>query len=408
MGWETNTLSDPIEDMISKLLGHGLYHDKNSLFEAQVRKLGSGMQHKDVLTLTAYEPAFDGLRALAVIAVIAYHVSPRLVPGGWMGVDVFFVLSGYLITNILRREADISGTIDFRKFYIRRFLRLTPAFWFLLIVIALPTALFSKAGRAGSLQAVLISASYMMNWNRAFDVFPQGLLGHTWSLAMEEQFYIIWPFLFIFIYRRRPVHWTAVIIFAITLWRVYLVCAGADPERTYNGFDTHGDALLIGCMLALLPIGARAGARARAFLAIPVAGAILMLAGVAHRTFFTQTLGLTLASLLSAWLIVGAMQPSWLRRALSVRPLVYTGRISYGWYLWHLPIILFGQKVPLLRSEWGNAVLAIAAYPVAALSYKFVEQRFLRLKSQFQPDTTKFPDRASRDEGIRDGTKVAG
>ena len=306
-----------------------------------------------------------------------------------MGVDVFFVLSGYLITSLLIREINFSGRVALRKFYIRRFLRLTPAFWTLLFVISVMTALFA-AKRGEGFQAVLISAVYLMNWNRAFHLFPEGLLAHTWSLSMEEQFYVLWPSVLLVINHRRPIRWTLIIIAAMTIWRIYLALSGADPDRTYNGFDTHGDALLIGCVLALAPMALNAAALARTLVALPIIGVILMLREAALQTLFTQTLGLSLASLLSAWLIVGALQPGWFRQVLSVHPLVYTGRISYGWYLWHAPFLLLGAKSPFLQSGSGKTLLVLMAYSVAACSYHFVEQPFLRLKSRFEPKESKY------------------
>jgi peptidoglycan/LPS O-acetylase OafA/YrhL len=342
------------------------------------------LQHPIGSKLTRYEPAFDGLRALAVTTVVAYHVSPTLLPGGWMGVDIFFVLSGFLITSLLSSEIAYSGRIGFKKFYMRRMLRLTPAFWTLLAFIIVVAAL-SKSHRAPNLYAALISGLYFMNWDRAFNLFPQGLLGHTWSLAMEEQFYLLWPAALLFIARRKPIPWVVATIVAMTCWRIYLAFAGAGLDRIYNGFDTHGDALLIGCALALLPLSGQTSARAGALVAIPIAGVMLMLAMAINRSLFTQTIGLTFASLFSAWLIIAASQSGWLRQILSAQPLVYTGRISYGWYLWHYPIMILGYA--FLPSEWGKVAFVVLAYLVAACSYQFIERPFLRLKLHFEPKT---------------------
>jgi peptidoglycan/LPS O-acetylase OafA/YrhL len=345
------------------------------------------MRPANVPRLSGYEPAFDGLRALAVTSVVAFHAFPALLPGAWIGVEFFFVLSGYLITSLLSREMALSGTIAFKKFFMRRILRLTPAFWAMLTCAA--AVAIVSATRPADLRAVLISGVYLMNWNRAFNLFPQGLLGHTWSLAMEEQFYLLWPAALLFITPRRPVRWVALAIVAITVWRSYLAFSGADPERTYNGFDTHGDTLLIGCVLALLPITAKAAARAATLTVIPIAGTILMIATAYHRTVFMQTIGYTLIALLSGWLIIGASQPSRWRQVLSSKPLVFTGRISYGWYLWHYPILLFGEQTPFLQTAWGRVALVLIAYPVAAVSYRYIEQPFLHLKSRFEPNEIK-------------------
>ena len=197
-----------------------------------------------------YEPAFDGLRALAIIFVFLVHAWESAFPGGWAGVDIFFVLSGYLITTLLTNELSETGTIDYRNFYIRRVLRLWPAFAVFLLVVVLEMSV--RAPNIWSFGAVGLSAVYLMNWNRAFVWWSQHNLGHTWSLAMEEQFYLLWPALLVFIFSRRAICCVLAMIIAMVTWRCFLALDGADPERTYNGFDTHGDALLIGCLLALL------------------------------------------------------------------------------------------------------------------------------------------------------------
>jgi peptidoglycan/LPS O-acetylase OafA/YrhL len=158
----------------------------------------------------SYEPALDGLRAVAIVAVMIYHANERLLPGGYLGVDLFFVLSGYLITRLLSEELSINGKVSFFDFYIRRFLRLTPALWTLLVFcVALAVA---SHRRVSSLVSVAIAATYLMNWNRAFHWASQGLLPHTWTLSIEEQFYLLWPLAFVFIRRYRPLIWISVAI----------------------------------------------------------------------------------------------------------------------------------------------------------------------------------------------------
>ena len=148
-----------------------------------------------------YEPSLDGLRAFSILSVVIYHLSEDSLPGGWSGVDTFFVLSGYLITRLLAGELVMNGEIQFLQFYIRRALRLGPALVCLLAFVVLLVLIFRDLNL---LRAAALSLIYMMNWNRAFDWFPPTLLGHTWSLSMEEQFYLLWPGLFSFVYNRRP------------------------------------------------------------------------------------------------------------------------------------------------------------------------------------------------------------
>jgi peptidoglycan/LPS O-acetylase OafA/YrhL len=169
---------------------------------------------------------------------------------------------------------------------------------------------------------------------------------------------------------------------AMVAWRSFLTLTGSSPERTYNGFDTHADTLLIGCALALARPGPRLSEIARRFAAVPVAVLIAILTGLSYRSPFIQTVGFTLAGLATAWVIVAAMQSGWLKRALSVRPLTYSGRISYGLYLWHVPIVMLGPK---FIHGYLSLLLIPLSFGVAALSYAYVEKPFLRLKARFEP-----------------------
>jgi peptidoglycan/LPS O-acetylase OafA/YrhL len=338
-----------------------------------------------------YEPSLDGLRAFSVLSVVFYHISENWMPGGWAGVDTFFVLSGYLITSLLAREMDETGTIRFGRFYIRRVLRLGPALGCLLAFIVF-AALFTPFSerRVELLRGAAISLVYMMNWSRAFAWFPPWVLDHTWSLSMEEQFYLLWPALFLFFKRGRPVLWLTLTLVIVTTWRVFLASTGAEPERTYNGFDTHSDGLLLGCVIALLP-RLRLGAVASKSIVIPVAGLISIFFFLQFRTYFTQTAGLSISAVLSAWIILALEQDNWLKKFLSMKPLVYTGRLSYGWYLWHFPLIRMArytlQRMHLSANggaDWigFNCALVVVSYVVAMLSFEFVETPFLRLKNR--------------------------
>ena len=331
-----------------------------------------------------YEPSLDGLRAVAIIFVFLDHAWESTFPGGWAGVDIFFVLSGYLITTLLANEFSETGAIDYRNFYVRRALRLWPAFAVFLLVVVIEISW--TAPNIWSFGAVAMSSVYMMNWNRAFLWWSEYKLGHTWSLAMEEQFYLLWPALLAFIFFRRAI-WCvlAMIIFMVT-WRCFLALNGATPERTYNGFDTHGDALLIGCLLALL-------VRRTPDLTIKLSGmwlvasggllAILLLAPVLN--VVTQTAGLSIAALLSAILVASLRHETPLRWFLSLVPLVYIGRISYGFYLWHPPIVLGLSKYGTM----GKLAALMLSLGVASASYHWIELPFLALKKRFSPRPTK-------------------
>lgn len=321
----------------------------------------------------AYQPALDGLRAVAVTAVVLTHVVPTYCPGGWVGVDLFFVLSGYLITRLLCAEVGRHGRIRYTRFYIKRALRLAPAFVCLLLA-AVAAALVST-DRRGNLEAVAIAAAYLMNWNAAFGWLPQGYLSHTWSLAAEEQFYLLWPALLGLVLPRRPVVWIIAGLALAIAWRSALIIEGAGLERIYHGFDTHADPLLIGCALGVISAADATRRWASRWSVIPAAIMVLMVFSLQAESASVQSLATLATAIASAWLIIAAMEPGWLRSCLSVRALTFTGRISYAWYLWH-PFLIFmlaGHGVPA-------GVTVPLSYLVAVASFYGIERRVLAMK----------------------------
>src|ERR1700722_802034 len=264
-----------------------------------------------------YEPSLDGLRAIAVTSVVVYHANDALLPGGWAGVDVFFVLSGFLISTLLLKEVSTFNTINLRKFYTRRALRLIPALA-CLIAVLLPISWFSRHYKAQDFYAIIMSVTYLMNWNRSFGWFPGdgGFLGHTWSLAMEEQFYLIWPGTLIFLTRRRRA--APFLIFGLIAlvfsWRLFLVYSGAGPERTYIGFDTHSDALFMGCAIAFVLFGSRIKLLLRQTAMIPMVVLALILLTFHWKSSLTQSVGLSLAGLSSSWIMLVALQEGVLKK----------------------------------------------------------------------------------------------
>jgi peptidoglycan/LPS O-acetylase OafA/YrhL len=332
-----------------------------------------------------YIPSLDGLRAVAVMSVVIYHAHKSFCPGGWAGVDVFFVLSGFLISTILLRELAAFNIVDFKKFYMRRFLRLFPAFACLILVL-LPISFASKHHRAEDLENIVMSATYLMNWNRAFGWIPGlgGSLAHTWSLSVEEQFYFIWPATVLLLARFKKFA-PLVICFLATLvfaWRLHLVHSGANPERTYNGFDVHSDSLLIGCALAFFDIRPAVKILLKNLAMVPIALLLFIFAAFHFKSALTQGVGPTFSALCAAWIMTAAMEDGVLKRLLSFRPLVYTGRISYGWYLWHYPFLVVGGHI--FPKSYEKPLLVAASYLTAMASYHFVEIPFLRLKHRFQ------------------------
>lgn len=341
-----------------------------------------------------YRPALDGIRACAVLAVLAYHAGTPLT-GGFVGVDVFFVLSGFLITTLLFEELDRSGSISLRKFYGRRARRLLPALFLTVAGVGVIYTLAPSLNRGLSFPATAAGVIfYVGNWIEAFATHSTtvfGLLDHTWSLAIEEQFYILWPPLLFFCLRRRwqRRHLAAVLIgLAVTSATLRaLLWSNHVSSNIYFRTDTRADGLLIGCALAAAlstAHGKRMLIRAVRPPLIPiVAGTALILIAFRYNPaddFFFYG-GLTAVAVCSA-LIIGhviSVERSWPTQALSLGPLVWIGARSYGIYLFHIPIFgVIGST--RLAHDSARIVLplqfALTAI-VAAMSYRWIESYFL-------------------------------
>ncbi len=344
-----------------------------------------------------YSPTLDGIRGVAVLAVMAVHAAPRspYTQWGYLGVDVFFTLSGFLITAVLLQEWSETGSIDFRNFYARRALRLLPALSLLLLASLLPLNPIPATERV---KAALIALFYCANWFRAFAPdFHMAGLGHTWSLSIEEQFYLLWPITLVTILRvetlrKRIVPILVIAVFACATYRVSLWAEGSTPERLYNGLDTRADSLLAGCALSVMlafgvlkpGLAMKKGAYLLALVGMPL---VLMIFSSEWNDDFMFMAGYLVVAVISAaviFAVVGSSSSSIpLTRVLSFRPLVWTGRISYGLYLWHYPLFLYvrglGLPVPLtLLGMYGSVFL------VAILSFYCVERPFLRMKQKFK------------------------
>jgi peptidoglycan/LPS O-acetylase OafA/YrhL len=330
----------------------------------------------------AYVPEIDGLRAVAILLVLAAHTAPRLL-GGVIGVDIFFVISGYLITSILLGEFFKTGKISIKAFYLRRVLRIFPAFWFLLLCyLLLVFTVVAPERRAGHLRAILYSATYIINWTRAYDL-GSGMIGHTWSLAVEEQFYLIWPLLLslmLLASRRNLIVLIGGLVVVATIWHTALVLQPDSKAWVFFGSDARAGQLLIGCLLAALPMKAVSDAAAKAWV-IPVAvlAAIVIVGPESFR--WLELAGSFIIAFCAAWLIaaVQSTEKTTLSRILATGVLVAIGRLSYSLYLWHFPIILALGGRGIARANVLAVLLSLAA---ALFSYYVVEKPFLRLKSR--------------------------
>jgi peptidoglycan/LPS O-acetylase OafA/YrhL len=329
-----------------------------------------------------HEPSFDGLRAVAIGGVVATHAG-ILGPGGGLGVEIFFALSGYLITRVLLDEEAHTGRIDLRRFFYRRTLRLMPA---LVAMVATVLTWAAFHGRvAERLFPSLMTLTYLMNFNRALEWGPQDPLGHSWSLAMEEQFYLLWPIVMLLVtsMRRRVVVLVA-LIGVICAWRGWLLLHGASIERVYNGLDTHSEVLLMGCLLAVgAPfVSCPIGRWATQTISVPIVAIAAQMFLFARDTPFAQGIGNIVIGLLAAWLIVALPSSTWPRRLLSLPPMRFVGRISYGLYLWHYPIFLLGGDLAIPHWRLIATPLTIL---VATMSFYGIERRFLRLRDRIHP-----------------------
>jgi peptidoglycan/LPS O-acetylase OafA/YrhL len=329
--------------------------------------------------VTARNQTIDGLRAFAVAAVIGVHILGRFFPGGGLGVDLFFVISGYVITAGLKREFDRTGTVTVSGFYLRRIRRLWPALWAMVAVTAVVGPLVGQpAGR----EAALAIAS-VMNWARAYElVSPHHALGHTWSLAVEEQFYLLWaPLLLVLLHRQRlGVPTLVTTIVAASLWRAYILSfhTSFSDAYAYNALDCRIGSMLLGCLIAFRP--ALAPVWLRRLWMVPAAGlAALVLLGEMP---FAPMLIYDTVALLSGWLVWVAIDPTTSLRRIMSNPVVqWAGLRSYSLYLWQSPMLYF--LTPLDLPFQVRFVLILAGTAAAAeLSYRFVERGFARLVQQ--------------------------
>jgi peptidoglycan/LPS O-acetylase OafA/YrhL len=338
----------------------------------------------------SHMPSLDGFRAVAAFSVIAFH-------GGFDtrtdGVTGFYVLSGFLITTLLMREWGRSQTVSLRNFYLRRTLRIFPAYYCFILFSWATDYVRGVRWTTGLLASAV---GYMVNYYNAVLGHPHTSIAHAWSLAIEEQFYLLWPLIFIALARRgmRVAQSLLVgLILGSVAWRIFLyLAADVGKAHFYNAFDSRFDNLLIGCLLALLaqqdwfqPVARKLAARA--WYPLVTIGGLFVVQQAFEATMARYLLSFTLYSALIAVLLVQLMLVSrsaaW--RWLDSTPMRYLGAISYPTYLYHVKALgLVGIFLPgesLTRLLLGTLI----TYGMASFSYHCIEQPFLRLKNSRKP-----------------------
>ncbi|MEO5825504.1 MAG: acyltransferase [Gemmatimonadales bacterium] len=345
---------------------------------------------------TKHLPILDGLRALAALAVVAYHFDEVHFPIGGYGVLTFFVLSGFLITWLMCAEAERTGRISLRRFYARRSLRIFPAFYvYWGIVTALLVAWNLTGGKAVPWMQAIASFFYLSNYYQGLNDYPSSAYSHTWSLGVEEQFYLLWPALFIALVGLAPRRRAIVIgVLVVFFWGVRntLHFAGAPAAYMYTSFETRCDQLLIGCLLAVTLRAGLAGSFVRFVTKIPGVVTFALFCGSVYLSVtignnYRNTIGFCIEPALVGLLIVQliAKHDHPLVRWLDSRPMKFLGGASYSIYLYQQIVVY-----PMLRVLPAGlpAVVKLplvvgAVVAVAYGSFRFVEAPFIRIKSRF-------------------------
>ena len=356
---------------------------------------------------TGHVPGLDGIRGIAVLIVMIYHCGIYFndyFHGGVIGVDIFFVLSGFLITSLIVREFINTSSFSFANFYIRRFLRLAPALLLVLLFVSLINlVIYDWQKLISNLAAVSITLFSASNFSIMFKIYDLGYLATTWSLSIEEQFYLLWPVTLFILLRTIPNRFAlATVALALTLlagWvRGYMIINDYSFVRIYYGLDTRAVALMIGCVLGIVlsfellnprligvtsrwltvisPLGV---------MCLPLISLYINLPDKYMRTPDTSTYwGLFAVEIISAIIIldISINNRSIVHRLFSIKWLGWIGSISYGLYLWHYPLLLLFKRLGFNQLQiviFGT----LATFLIATSSFYFIEKPVLKLKNTY-------------------------
>jgi peptidoglycan/LPS O-acetylase OafA/YrhL len=344
-----------------------------------------------------YMPGLDGLRALSVLAVIAYHLDLQWAQGGLLGVGIFFVLSGYLITDQIILVWKTSKRLSIVNFWIRRLRRLLPAMICMLMFVALWLICIDFSRFQALKGDFLSSLFYVNNWYLIFHKVsyfesfgPPSPIGHLWSLSIEEQFYVVWPIVLVIgiklvPHRGKLLLWILVCAAISAIAMAIIYKPGTDPSRVYYGTDTRAFALLIGAALAVIwpswKLSHRISSSARTLLdAVGSLGVFTLMILMVRTNEFDDSLyrgGFLYLSFLTAAVIAVLAHPgSRLGKIMGCKPLVWVGKRSYSLYIWHYPVIILSS--PAVNTEgvrFTHILLQLTvSFILSALSYKYVEE----------------------------------
>ncbi len=347
-------------------------------------------------------PGLDGVRALAVLTVIGFHEGASGLSGGFLGVDIFFVLSGFLITDLLVSGYDRAGRMDLAGFWTRRARRLLPALAVMLVVVTAAATVIEPGQEASLRLALLAAATYTSNWYQIlhhvsyFAAISQAgappPFDHLWSLAIEEQFYLVWPLIVLCVIVRldaRRARVTCALIGAAVSALVMAIqyTPGGDPSAVYYGTGTHASALLIGAALALAwplrRLAAIPAAHTRRLDIAGIAGLVVLAWAAGHFSGsdpVVYPVGLLLAAFGAAALVSAAAGHGVIAVLTSWRPLRWVGVRSYGIYLWHWPVIALGTALvgPGASSAWLWPVETGVTIALASASWRYIETPIMR------------------------------
>ena len=349
-------------------------------------------------------PALDAIRGVAALMVVVAHtLGPRQL--GSMAVAIFFVLSGFLITWLLVRESEVTGRVSLRDFYVRRTLRIFPAFyvfWFVCVGAAATRGIHILWREAW------FSFFYLGDYYSALSHIPGGIMGITWSLGVEEKFYLLWPFLFATLHRNPQklfrLGWVPIVV--IWLYRcVVTVGATVPPDYLRYAFESRFDNILFGCALALgfklekiepILVAANRFSILPVILAASLAGLTFLEEHTAagyHYIVGMDLDAIIIATMLMQFVFLAALRGwSWLNHPV----LRFFGRISYSVYLYHiLAIATVSHYLPQLRMRWSYPLIYCGTIAAAYTSFRLIEKPFLRLKDRFAPDRRQAPAKGS-------------